>query len=36
MKLAKQNKQKENDNYMVLVIFTDGAINDMTKVEELI
>ncbi|KAM3142691.1 hypothetical protein pb186bvf_005075 [Paramecium bursaria] len=36
LKLAKKNKQQENDNYMVLVILTDGVINDMTKVEDLI
>ncbi|KAM3142693.1 hypothetical protein pb186bvf_005077 [Paramecium bursaria] len=36
MKLAQVNKQQENDNYMVLVILTDGEIHDMPKVEELI
>ncbi|KAM3142687.1 hypothetical protein pb186bvf_005071 [Paramecium bursaria] len=36
IKLAQQNKQQEKDNYMVLVILTDGVITDLTKVEELI
>lgn len=36
MRIAQQSKQTGNKNYFILLILTDGSINDMPNTKELI